>query len=433
MIDLDTIGVININFNDYKDRKIFDLRNKKINLKTKNFNFETLYIPNEHSNELLVLLCSGGRKTDDTRFDRWSMYGYTNKNILCVEDPMYKLYPKLNTGWYYGDSEHSIVDELKDLIHKLLDDRKIISKDVCFIGSSCGGHAALHLAYLVKGASCIAMNPQIVISNWAGRKSVRFLSEISGSKLSNDDDKFRRNDLSYIVEDNNSKYFIMANRLAKADWDGQVAVLFDKLKPINISGLNNVYVKNNFIFYLSDIYYTRPHTNSITSPTLLLLSNIVCSEDINYTAIQSLMHIQEKIWEVGDNFVNYDFWNRLIQNIHLGSYFLVPTLDKKQINFTTYDKRLTLTLLGEKKNTVLRFVITCNTDTLLSSVSSNIMSDDCLKFLEATNYKAHKRVIQFSVYGKLRIKFIYVLSVLERCLLTEYNTAIPKVISSNIG
>ena len=57
MIELDTIGVININFNDYKDRKIFDLRNKKINLKTKNFNFETLYIPNEHSNELLVLLC----------------------------------------------------------------------------------------------------------------------------------------------------------------------------------------------------------------------------------------------------------------------------------------------------------------------------------------------------------------------------------------
>ena len=145
------------------------------------------------------------------------------------------------------------------------------------------------------------------------------------------------------------------------------------------------------------------------------------------------MHIQEKIWEVGDNFVNYDFWNRLIQNIHLGSYFLVPTIDKKQINFTTYDKRLTLTLLGEKKNTVLRFVITCNTDTLLSSVSSNIMSDDCLKFLDATNYKAHKRIIQFSVYGKLRIKFIYVLSVLERCLLTEYNTAIPKVISSNLG
>ena len=33
MIELDTIGVININFNDYKDRKIFDLRNKKINLK----------------------------------------------------------------------------------------------------------------------------------------------------------------------------------------------------------------------------------------------------------------------------------------------------------------------------------------------------------------------------------------------------------------
>lgn len=87
MIELDTIGVININFNDYKDRKIFDLRNKKINLKTKNFNFETLYIPNEHSNELLVLLCSGGRKTDGTRFDRWSMYGYTNKNILCVEEP----------------------------------------------------------------------------------------------------------------------------------------------------------------------------------------------------------------------------------------------------------------------------------------------------------------------------------------------------------
>ena len=128
MIDINKLESIEIDLSTFGDKKVFNDTPEKMNIKTQNFTFETLYIPKNNLPEgqprkIFVLLSSGGRIIPDTRFDRWSIYGYCNADIICVEDPMYKLYKKMTTGWYFGTKEHSIVHELKQIIDKILQDR----------------------------------------------------------------------------------------------------------------------------------------------------------------------------------------------------------------------------------------------------------------------------------------------------------------------
>ena len=125
MIDINNLKIVDVDLPTQSSNRIFGDTPNKINVKVENFTFETLYVPNEKSKKLFVLLSSGGRSVQDTRFDRWSMYGYSDANIICIEDPMYKLYKRLATGWYFGTKEHSIVNELKQIVYKIMFDKQI--------------------------------------------------------------------------------------------------------------------------------------------------------------------------------------------------------------------------------------------------------------------------------------------------------------------
>ena len=328
------------------NKRLFNKQPLKLNIQTKNFTFETLYIPYEKSRELFILLSAGGRVDDTTRFDRWSLSGYSEKNIICIEDPMYKLH-KLTTGWYFGTKDFSAINELKPILDKVIYDLQISHDNVTIIGSSCGGYAAISLSKVIKWCKCIAMNPQIVISNW-GKSSVTLERKLNMSLF---EDALERNDISDVADDRFSKYFLMCNVNVKRDWDQQVKILFDKLAPAKLT--DNVYAKDNFVFYLSDNVYTRPHTNVVNSLGLILISNFLSDSCLNYSSIQSLMNLQEKEWEICDNYVNLQSWNELFASVDLGKNFGYPQFEKNVATFKSFNTLIKMSVKALKKNTKL--------------------------------------------------------------------------------
>lgn len=401
MIDLAQFKTINVDFNKNNDI-VFNSDIKRLDIHTSNFVFETMYIPNNNSNELLVLLCSGGRKSQKTRFDRWSMYGYCNKNIICVEDPMYKLH-SLVTGWYFGSKEHSIVHELKSIICKLLSDRHIEKKDVCIIGASCGGHAAIRLAYLLKECVCIAMNPQLIISNY-GKSSVT-LSKKLNMTLETDEDFFRRNDITYFTDDKTSKYYIMCNKLVKRDWNQQIYHAFTKLNPTKIEFSENLYVKDNVIFYISNNKYTRPHSNVVDSLGLLFINNILRQDKWDFNAIQSIMDVQEKNWEIIDYYKNHLLWSEFLKNTLLGNYLGYPLIEKNKISFVTSDNRIFIDIVTTAKFTKHTYVITCADRQMYKDLYFTL-EHEIVDLMELDTLYHKNKIIKFTNKKDLKNRFI---------------------------
>lgn len=411
MIDLAQFETINIDFDNNND-VIFNSDIKRLDIHTSNFVFETMYIPNNESNELLVLLCSGGRKSQKTRFDRWSMYGYCNKNIICVEDPMYKLHG-LVTGWYFGSKEHSIVHELKSIICKLLSDRKIEKKDVCIIGSSCGGHAAIHLAYLLKECICIAMNPQLIISNF-GKSSVTLANRVNMT-LETDEDFYKRNDITYFTEDKTSKYYIICNKLVKRDWDQQIYHAFTKLNPSKIDFSENLYVKDNIIFYISNNKFTRAHANVIDSLGLLFINNILKQDKCDFTAIQSIMNVQEKNWEINDHYKNHLFWKEFLKNVWLGNYLMCPVIEKNKLTFSTSDNSILIDIVSTAKYTKQTYTITC-ADRQIYNALYSMLEHEIINLMGLDSLYHKNKVIKFSNKTNLKGKFIKFIALINKFL-----------------
>lgn len=328
------------------NKRLFTNTPLKLNIQTLNFTFETLYVPYENSNELFILLSAGGRVDDSTRFDRWSLSGYSEKNIICIEDPMYKLH-RLTTGWYFGSKDFSAINELKPILDKVIYDLQIKYEKVTIIGSSCGGYAALYLSRMINGCKCIAMNPQIIISNW-GKSSATLERKLNMSLF---EDSLERNDISDVAADRSSKYFLMCNINVERDWDQQLKILFDKLAPTKQA--DNVYAKDNFVFYLSDNVYTRPHTNVVNSLGLILISNFLSDSCLNYSSIQSLMKLQEKEWEICDNYVNLQSWSELLASVDLGINFGYPKFEKNVATFKSFNTLIKMSVKALKKNTKL--------------------------------------------------------------------------------
>lgn len=386
MIKIKELPLINVILHESLNETVFDVHPKKINIQTDNFNFETLYIPAQNSNELLILLSSGGRAVSDTRFDRWSIHGYSGANVLCVEDPMYKLH-RLTTGWYFGTKDHSAINELKSIADKIMSDLAIEHRNVCTIGSSCGGYAAVKLANLIGGCNCIAMNPQLVISNW-GKPALRLAKAVQVDLYN---DPSNRNDLTYIKEDRDTNYFLMCNTNHRRDWRTQMKVLFDKVSPVKVA--ENVYANHNITFYLSSNRYARPHTNVINSFGLVLMNKLLKqSGSDKYDAIQALMNTQEKEWMFADSYLKQTSWNEFMISTCFANYFQTPVFEDNKIRLKSLKK--TLKMIIKKNNLNTRFTV------IFAFVKVSV----CNSFISFFNKNNLKGIPHFDLIRDNRIK-----------------------------
>jgi len=225
---------------------------RRFNVNYKNTTFECFHT---HSNtkKLYVFLSAAGRNDNKTtKFDRVAWHKWFDGACLNIDDPMYKKHDNLREGWYYGTEEESYLHYTAEIINKLAASKKIQPKDITLIGSSASGYAVLYIADLIKGSTALSYNPQLFIKNWRDPSTFK---NVTGVDLSNSD-KFSRDSLNHITENNESKFIIIINADSKCDYEDQTLPF---LKHLGIKPTYGINQKNNTYICLNKLKCRRPH------------------------------------------------------------------------------------------------------------------------------------------------------------------------------
>lgn len=163
---------------------------------------------------LYVFLNGAKEPGEKNSLSRWSYYSFLNGSMLNIADPMLDMYPDLKLGWYYGNNEINLRQYVAELVLKIAHIIQVEESDIVFVGSSGGGAATMECASYLKGAKAIAINPQIVLSEYGYASK---FTEITKINLEEDKKWHRNNPIHYLLENKESKFFLIVNLRSAAD------------------------------------------------------------------------------------------------------------------------------------------------------------------------------------------------------------------------
>lgn len=253
---------------------------------------------------------------------------------------MYKLHPDLETAWYYGDKDVFGIGELLGAVDAVRRAQGVEKRDVFFLGSSSGGYAALFLCDLMKGSSCLAMNPQLAPPNWWSHYMLANALGLDPAAP----DPFGRNDISRIGKNRESRFLISCSPKSKEDFDMQVKPLFDELygSPYaDVSELPPVVIRNNFIFMFARANYPLPHQLLIDQAPAAILAGYLAENNADPDAYAWLMESCEKRWHAEQEFNCRRYWLETLRTARLANCKF-PVLGWRHCTLDSADGAFTL-------------------------------------------------------------------------------------------
>lgn len=285
------------------------------------------FLKKSDSEKLIVFFSAAGRTKQDTSFNRIAWAGQLNANLLYIEDPMYKKHSGLQCGWYYGEINRNYLDDVVKITRKISRGLDIKDSDIIFVGASSGGYAALFCANALSGSKAYAYNPQIELSKWPDSKN--FL-KITGIDLS-EEDRFNRNDISYICSNNKSRFFIFYNAASKHD-DPQSGKL---LRQLNIPVKNGVHRKNGLIFMVESAQIHNPHMCvADINDFVMALFALYSGDDIDVDAYNAYINKFSHAVIKDEESYYSELWYGFINNIGMENFLHRPkVINKFHINF----------------------------------------------------------------------------------------------------
>ena len=242
-VDSEEIKVAPHIFNIHTTQKV---PNGRWDINYNNIDFECFF--HYKQSPILFVFLSGAitaKNVSVPYFARWSWYKFVNGSMLNIADPMYRLYEKLQLGWYYGNDEINIQQVLAELVLEVAKKIGVEQSNIVFVGSSGGGYASIACSSYIEKAKSIAINPQMVLKDWPYSKN---FSEITKIDLIGED-KWHRNNILYHYQHKKSNvYILFINLRSKFDMR-QVERICETM---NISVRYGLNVWKNMILWLYD-------------------------------------------------------------------------------------------------------------------------------------------------------------------------------------
>ena len=98
-------------------------------------------------------------------------------SVLWISDPALDLSDDMSLGWYVGTREKDYSLEMAKLVDKIAADLRLTRSEIVFYAGSGGGFAALMCARHLPGATCIVINPEIVLAKHADEEHLEKLAQ----------------------------------------------------------------------------------------------------------------------------------------------------------------------------------------------------------------------------------------------------------------
>ncbi|HTO31886.1 MAG TPA: hypothetical protein VL202_12000 [Pararhizobium sp.] len=272
--------------------------------------------------KLYVFFSGAGRKGKTaTKFDRLTWSRIFDGICLYIEDPMYKNFPEVDVGWYYGTRTVCYLDHIVELVSEFARVNAVDSEDIYLIGSSCAGYAAIYAADKIAGSTSISFNPQIVPAAWD--KNRRFFNA-TGIDLEGDD-RFGRNDIAESFDNAASRFVIVSNVRSQRDYAAQIRPVFAARGIEPHYGLN---VINNAYIILADMLHPFDH-GAFPGPmeTKVLLS--LLNDGVGNDALVPYAEMLKSSFETATRLSYMTLWSEFLTS-DFPDFITVPaSCDKK--------------------------------------------------------------------------------------------------------
>lgn len=230
---------------------------KRLSIDHTGTNFEVFFLPSVCKKLYVMLTTPGYFNSRYQVFTRnsWS-FVFNNGMFLCIDDPT-RIEVNYPVCFFFGTKNKSYLKCIIDIVLKFAHIYNIRNEDICFIGSSVSGYAAIYCTHYINGAKCIALDPQVSIKDWV--KTLKNYGCDCFEKTFNikfqKNDPFNRFDLSYIIHNSESKFFIYYNISSKED-NMQINSLFKNSNYIWNEGLQRT---GNIWLLVTRIDAISPH------------------------------------------------------------------------------------------------------------------------------------------------------------------------------
>lgn len=258
---------------------------------------------------------AGGKLAPYPTFSSWSWYKDLNVSVLCIDDPMYKTYPEMVIGWYYGNDREDYRSYTALLIRKIAFLLGVPDNHIVLYGRSGGGTAAIAVSDYISGSSVCSINAQIALNAYSYYADQ--FAKHPGIDIYTSKDFQKRNDFAGIIKRHpENTYLMITNVFSKSDAERSIPYY---RKHFNAPLKYGISSDANFHSWLYSAWGVSDAHNSFDSVSLfkmILEILLAFSNGASDTEVNILAQFANEYWfERYNHIIKRDRYEKDIQKL----------------------------------------------------------------------------------------------------------------------
>ncbi len=234
---------------DYYDLDDYKIKNDLMYiLEIKKDNVKYEYLINRKTGfDKLIVFNNGAIASGNVKFPIFQRHSWASilktSAIFCMDPTIYE--NDLSAGWGVGKNDSYYLETSSKILKKLISKINIKLEDTVIYGTSAGGFLSIQMGIYLKGATVVADNSQLDISNWAFISAV---DSVINSCFDNISEALKYSERFNVVDafiKNNyvPKIYLHINLCSKVDNTMQLVPFLQKIENMkNVKEYNNIEV-----------------------------------------------------------------------------------------------------------------------------------------------------------------------------------------------
>lgn len=166
---------------DYYDLEKYKIKEDLLyilEVKKDNVKYEYL-INRKKDNDKLIVFNNGAIAGGNVKVPVFQRHSWANiiktSSVFCMDPTLYV--NDLSVGWGVGKNENYYLENSSLILKTIIQKMNINLKDTVIYGTSAGGFLSIIMGIYLKGATVVADNTQLDVSNWAFISAVDYVME----------------------------------------------------------------------------------------------------------------------------------------------------------------------------------------------------------------------------------------------------------------
>lgn len=232
---------------DYYDLENYNIKKDLLYiLEVKKDNVKYEYLINRKNGcDKLIVFNNGAIAGGNVRFPVFQRHSWANilktSSVFCMDPTLY--INDLSVGWGVGKNENYYLENSSLILKKIIKKMNISLEDTVIYGTSAGGFISIIMGIFLKGATVVADNTQLDVSNWAFISAVDCVLDYCFDNIGTAlryPERFSVVE-SFIKHNYVPKIYLHVNLCSKVDNSMQLVPFLQKIETMkNVSEYNNI-------------------------------------------------------------------------------------------------------------------------------------------------------------------------------------------------